>query len=309
MAARVTSGSWPRERRLALPRLVPRRLRSLHTLALVMAAILVGWLGWTWYRGSSFVKIQDVRVTGLSGPDVPQIRADLTASALQMTTLSIDMSRLERSVAGYPFVRSLTVTSNGAHRVTIRVAEQVPVAAVDIGGRSRVVDAEGGLLPGNTTVGFTLPVVPVSTGSAGNHVTSPGARAAIAVLAAAPYALLAHIANATTSSLHGVIVQLRNGPQLYFGPTTQLRQKWDAAVAVLQNSASVGASYIDVTDPNRPAPGAGVAPSQASALGLDAGATTTTAGGASPAGAGGGTATTAGAGASTTTSTVSGTGG
>ena len=53
-----------------------------------------------------------------------------------------------------------------------------------------------------------------------------------------------------------MIVQLRNGPQLYFGPTAQLARKWTAAVAVLQNKGSAGAAYIDVTDPQRPAAGA-----------------------------------------------------
>jgi hypothetical protein len=65
-----------------------------------------------------------------------------------------------------------------------------------------------------------------------------------------------------------VIVQLRNGPQIYFGPTVQLTRKWTAVVAVLQNRDSAGASYIDVSDPSRPAAGAGVSESQATALGL-----------------------------------------
>jgi hypothetical protein len=136
------------------------------------------------------------------------------------------------------------------------------------------------LLP-SATSHAALPAVPLSSAPAGQAITAPGARAAIAVLAAAPYALLAHVSNATSSSAHGVIVQLRRGPQLYFGPGTQLRRKWAAVVAVLQNKDSVGASYIDVTDPQRPAPGAGVSQQQASALGLATGAaagTTTTAG-------------------------------
>ncbi len=73
------------------PGCLPRRLRSLHTLVLVLVLLLIGWLGWTWYRSSSFVKVDSVKVTGLSGPDVPQIRDALTAAALQMTTLNVDM--------------------------------------------------------------------------------------------------------------------------------------------------------------------------------------------------------------------------
>jgi hypothetical protein len=50
-------------------------------------------------------------------------------------------------------------------------------------------------------------------------------------------------------------VALRDGPQLYFGESSQLTAKWDSAVAVLANASSAGAAYIDVSDPARPAAG------------------------------------------------------
>lgn len=274
----MIDGSWVRERAYTMPRLLPRRVRSLHSVVLVLVVLLIGWLGWTWYRGSSFVKVEHVTVTGLSGPDVPQIRADLTSEALQMTTLDVSIAKLESAVSQYSFVRRLTVTSAGTHGLVIHVGEQVPVATVQVGNQTELVDGDGSLLSSNTTHG-PLPVVPLVSAPNGAVVTASGARAAIAVLAAAPYALLAHLAGATSSSAHGVIVQLRDGPQLYFGQASQLEQKWTAAVAVLQNRNSVGASYIDVTDPERPAAGSGVTQTQAAALGLASGAgTTTTAG-------------------------------
>jgi cell division septal protein FtsQ len=287
----MISGSWVRERRFTMPRLLPRRLRSLHTVGLVVALVLVGWLAWTWYRSSSFVKVQRVTVTGLSGPEVPQIRENLTSAALAMTTLNVDIAKLQATVSQYGYVQRLTVTSVGAHGLVIHVAEQVPVALVQVGGRTQVVDADGQLMPSTTTHG-SLPVVPLASPPDGQMIATAGARAVIAVLGAAPYALLAHATSATSSSAHGVIVQLRSGPQLYFGQTTQLRQKWAAAVAVLQNKDSVGASYIDLTDPQRPAPGVGVTQQHASALGLAAAGSGTTSGS---------TAGTAGSAGSTTT--------
>jgi cell division protein FtsQ len=264
----MISGSWVRERQFAMPRLLPRRLRSMHTLALVLALGLIGWLGWTWYRSSSFVKVEKVTVTGLSGPDIGQIRDDLTSTALTMTTLNVNLPKLEAAVSQYGYVQRLTVSGAGAHGLVIHVDEQVPVALVQISGQSQVVDADGQLLPG-ATAHAELPTVPLSgTGLNGDTITAPGARSAIAVLAAAPYALLAHVAGATSSSAHGVIVQLRNGPQLYFGAVSQLARKWAAVVAVLQNRESAGASYIDVTDPQQPAAGSGVSQQQAANLGL-----------------------------------------
>ena len=96
-------------------------------------------------------------MTGLSGPDVPQIRDALTAAALQMTTLNVDIAKLEAAVSQYAYVHTLTVTSNGAHAVVIRVAEQVPVAFVDNGSSKQLVDADGAFLPSSTTVHGALP--------------------------------------------------------------------------------------------------------------------------------------------------------
>ena len=147
------------------------------------------------------MKVESVKVTGLSGPDVPQIRDALTAAALQMTTLNVDIAKLEAAVSQYSYVHALTVTSSGAHAVVIHVAEQVPVAYVRPAGSSEVVDADGACLPSSTTVSRRAAC---GSGrarrSGGSTVSGPGARAAVAVLAAAPYALLAHIASATSSS-------------------------------------------------------------------------------------------------------------
>jgi cell division protein FtsQ len=274
----MISGSWVRERRLArprlMPRLLPRRVRSPQTLLVVLLLVGFCWLGWLWYRSSSFVKVERVTVVGLSGPDVPRIRAALSGTALQMTTLNMDIAKLESAVERYPYVHTITVTREGAHAVVIHVDEQVPVAVVSIGGNDEVVDADDVLLPNMTISQGALPTVPIAAAPAGTRLTAAGPRAAIAVLAAAPYGLLKHVVNATSSTAHGVIVQFRNGPQIYFGLTTQLQQKWDATAAVLQNHDSSGASYIDVSDPERPAAGAGVSNKQAVALGLSSATTT-----------------------------------
>jgi cell division protein FtsQ len=306
----MITGSWiSAERRVGLPRIMPRRLLSWQTLALVLALAAVGWIGWTWFRSSSFVKVKRVTVTGLSGPDVAQIRDALTETALGRTTLHIQVAKLEAAVEAYPYVHSLTVSKIGSHAVVIQVDEQVPVALVNLGGNAQLVDGAGLILSSSTVPHEILPTVPITASPAGDTITAHGARAALAVLAAAPYSLLSHVANATSSSRHGVVVQLRGGPQLYFGPTTQLHEKWEAATAVLQDSGAAGAAYIDVSDPQRPAAGVGVSTKQAIALGLasppDAPAGTTTSAGSSAAaqtavaGASAGVSTGASAGVST----------
>jgi hypothetical protein len=112
----------------------------------------------------------------------------------------------------------------------------------------------------------------------GPRLTDPGALADVAALAAAPYQLLSRITQIQTAAPHGLVAQLRAGPQVYLGDSKELSEKWSAAVAVLGDSGSAGAAYIDVSDPRRPAAGAGAA-AVASANGGGSGASSSGASG------------------------------
>ena len=224
--------------------------------------------GWLWFRSSSLVAVHQVRVTGLSGPDVSQITRALTDSAETMTTLNFDVSKLKRAVAAYPYVHSLDVSTDFPHGVTIDVLEEVPLAITTVSGRSAVLDGAGQLLPITGTPHGPLPLVPLgvsaATGGTGGfnsgpgRITAPGPLAALKVLVAAPYGFLPHLARAVSTSAHGVVVKLRGGPDLFFGPPVQLADKWSAALSVLAArgaAAAAGGGYIDLSDPERPAVG------------------------------------------------------
>ena len=53
----------------------------------------------------------------------------------------------------------------------------------------------------------------------------------------------------------GWIAPLRDGPLLVFGDATRGAAKWAAAVAVLGDRRSAGATYVDLRLPERPAAG------------------------------------------------------
>jgi cell division septal protein FtsQ len=248
-----------------------------------VAAVLVGllvFLGcfWLWFRDSPFVSISRVQVTGLSGPGIPQIRQALSGAAMRMSTLNVDMTRLRAAVDPYPDVKSLTVQTQFPHGVVIRVNEQVPIAEISLGGRTVAISRDGTLIQ-PTTADSRLPLLSVGALPAGNRLTQAGPRAALAVLAAAPYSFLRHVESVSQSSQNGLVAQLRDGPQVRFGDTTQLHAKWVAALAVLGDATSQGAPYIDVTYPGRPAAGA---PTTTTTTATTAASTTTTTPGANP---------------------------
>jgi cell division protein FtsQ len=180
------------------------------------------------------------------------------------------LSRLHRAVAPYPVVKDIKVTTHFPHAMHIEVIENVAVGAIDAGGQKIAVAPDGTLMR-DVTVSSALPTIPVGVTPAGTHVTSGPAAAAIALLAAAPAELLPKISQVTTVAPHGLVVQIRGGPNVYFGDTTQLSQKWIAATEVLGDPGSAGALYIDVTDPQRPAAG-GETDGQSSADGSSTGA-------------------------------------
>jgi len=226
--------------------------RRIVLVTLVLAAGLGG--SYVWLRHSSLVQIKTVTVNGLAGPNVTQIQTRLTAEAEKMTTLDFNVTKLRRAITGFRFVLGLTASTYFPSGIVIDVNEQVPVATVLSAGRQVVVDSRGLLLP-TTPAPFALPTLEIGTNPPGGMVSNLNALNALNVLGQAPYPLIAHIATVTENATNGVVVQLRDGPQLFFGPMALIAQKWIAATTVLADHHAAGAAYIDLSDPSRPAAG------------------------------------------------------
>jgi cell division protein FtsQ len=222
---------------------------------LVLVALAAG--GWVWLRNSSLVAVRRVTIAGVSGPDAGQIRSALQSAAHTMTTLNVRLGALRTAIAPYPVVKHLQVSTHFPHGLRIEVVEQVPVAMISVGASQVPVSADGTLLrDADVTGAGALPTIAVDVAPGGGRVGG-AALDDVRLLAAAPYAFLARVSQASSDPVHGLIAQLRNGPKLYFGAGSQLSAKWAAATAVLAAASSGGADYIDVTDPSRPAAGSG----------------------------------------------------
>jgi cell division protein FtsQ len=246
----IAVGAPPRR---GLARLIPPPKVLIALVALVLA--LGG--GWLWLRDSSLVAVKKVQITGATGANAAQIRRALRASARTMTTLDVRTDQLRNAVSPYPIVKRLDVSTHFPHGLTIHVIEENPVGAVVVDGRPIAVAGDGTLLSSVSATG--LPTIPLKIPPGGSRVTDPTARGAVAILAGAPPRLRESISQVTSVSGHGLVVQVRNGPSLYFGDATLVAAKWQAATAVLAAPGSAGALYIDVTDPRRPAAGTGSA--------------------------------------------------
>jgi cell division septal protein FtsQ len=246
-AAFADDDAFGRGRARRRPRLGPLLLGSV----LLFAGLLVG--GYFWVRSSPLSAVRNVKVVGLSGAEAGQIRDALETTARSMSTLNVSKSDFHNTVGAYPEVKSVRASASFPHSMTITVVEQNPVAVVVAGGHRTVVSGDGTLLP-HVSASSALPMIAMPVAPGGTTLAGAPLQEA-ELLADAPYALLSRVATATESSSHGLTVVLRSGPQLYFGGASRLSAKWDSALAVLANSSSAGAAYIDVSDPSRPAAG------------------------------------------------------
>jgi cell division septal protein FtsQ len=232
-------------------RVIRLRPRTLAVLALGVTLLISGWF---WLRDSSLVAVRRVTIIGLSGPDAGRIRAALRIAARNMTTLDVRTGELQTVVAPFPVVKAIHADAQFPHGLRIHVTEQIPVAAIVAGDRPIAVAADGTLLH-DVPASQNLASIPLKVAPGGTRLTDRQALAAVTLLAAAPDPLAHSVIEVTTIAPHGLVAQLRSGPSVYFGDISRLQAKWIALTKVLSDAGVKGATYIDVTDPERPAAG------------------------------------------------------
>jgi cell division protein FtsQ len=229
-----------------------RRVRIALLCAVVCVPLLA--VGYLWFRGSSFVRVEHVAITGVSGPQAGAIESALTGAAHGMSTLEVSTAGLQSSVRAYPSVAAVHVAPSFPHSVRIEVVQRSAVAALVVGGVRTAVSSDGIAL-GAGLLSDSLPTV------AAVHEPMTGARvggtqqlAELALLGAAPPALARHVQSVFTGR-RGLTVTMKNGLLVYFGDATRPHAKWLSLARVLADSSSAGASYVDVRTPSRPAAG------------------------------------------------------
>jgi cell division protein FtsQ len=230
-----------------------RRLRIALLVLLIALPSLAG--GWLLLRKSSFVMVEHVQVSGVHGADAPAIEAALAGADQHMSTLDLHPAALRAAVASFPVVRSIRAIPSFPHGLRIDVVEQLPVAALNVGGARTAVAADGVVL-GPALLSGSLPAL---SGSAvmtptGRRVHDAILRGALTVLGDAP-APLARDIKRVYMGTEGLTVQMRNGLLVYFGDASLPHAKWLSLARVLADPSSAGAAYVDELLPERPAAG------------------------------------------------------
>jgi cell division septal protein FtsQ len=206
-----------------------------------------------WLRDSSLVAVTSVKVEGLEHSDRRPIVRALTRAAETMTTLNVDVERLEAVAARFPTIESVSADASLPRSLTIEVVERPPALLAIVAGRDVPIAADGTVLRGAEVdeglPRIEVPSLPESGGLRGEAL----GRALVA--AAAPEPLAPLIRRVKRSPESGVEVRMRGGIMLRFGTAASAGTKWSAAAAVLADPRLESVAYVDVRVPRRPAVG------------------------------------------------------
>lgn len=227
-------------------------MRHARVLAGLVATLGLLGGGFLLVRDSSLVRVDEITVRGLTGPEAPRLQRALAQAGRDMTTLNVDRDALEAIVEPHPVVRGLQVQTDFPHGMRITVLERTPVGVVASGAERILVAADGTLLRGARA--RDLAQIPVNGTPVGDRLQDRRALQAVRALAAAPPQLRPKVGRAFVGP-RGLTLQLEEGPALRFGGTDRLAAKWASAARVLADAGSRGATYLDVRFPERPAAG------------------------------------------------------
>ncbi len=220
----------------------------------MVAAVLLLLLGGVYagLRLSPLSAVENVTVVGVEGPQARDARKAIEQAAIGQSTLAFDVGALRDAVREMSSITGVDAHVRFPHGVQIEVHQRVAVGALSVDGRKIAVATDGTLLP-EWDAG-TLPIINGGRATGGRLVTEH--RDAALLLAAAPAPLAREVARVDRTT----IVRLANGPALLFHDGTRLDAKWQSAAAVLADSSSVGATWIDLRVPERPVGGRGAPP-------------------------------------------------
>lgn len=229
-----------------------RRRRRLRRTILVAVLVLVAVVALLVER-SSLVALAEVRVEGTNRLDPAHVRA---AADLELgtSTLRLPLDGARERVEALPLVASADVRRLDPLTVLIDVTERVPVAVVEAGASSVLVDADGIVIAEGREDG--LAVIRISDGPVPQPgapiARAPAAANAHAALAALPGPVRSLVASYVAEGPDELVLELLDGTLVRFGRADRVDEKARALGAVIEDLAGRTVELIDVRAPERP---------------------------------------------------------
>ncbi|MDA3017147.1 MAG: UDP-N-acetylmuramate dehydrogenase [Actinomycetota bacterium] len=168
--------------------------------------------------------------------------------------LTVDTNSAERRLEGDPWVESVRIRQFFPSRLVVEIVERKPVAFyVGVDNRSRVVDSQGRVLAVETG----QPTAYLQITGVGPNL-APGSSAGTVYKAAAqlaggfPEELNDRVLNVGVGGPNQLVMTLRSGTLINFGPPSDLQNKLISLVVLLRRQDLKQIISIDLTDPQTP---------------------------------------------------------
>lgn len=230
-----------------------RRIRR-WVIVLLGLAVVLGAVYFLWFRDSSLVAVNTVKIEGIVDEDAdPALRSAIDSTAREMTTLHVQPELLEQAVEPFPSVRAVSAEAEFPSTLKVDVSMRQPGAVVTAGSEDVGVAADGTLVPDVDVSSSDLPTFEASEDPVDGKLV--GQDLSIArVLGTAPE-LLKPLIDTGVIDDHGVTIVVNGGIELRFGTAAKATQKWKSAAAVLADPELTTLDYVDLSSPTRPAVG------------------------------------------------------
>jgi cell division septal protein FtsQ len=245
-----------RERRRQVARAQGRRRRNR---GIWLLGALAGLAVLYWLLTGPILSIGSVTVSGYDRPDRAEVAAALAGAARTGTVVSPPRAAMERAVAPYPWVESITVTRRLPRSAYVQVVQARPTAIAESSdGATVLVSSQGRILePADRAADMARMALPGPVPAAGADL--PAGWADLLLFPAALEAELSQRVRDLRLDRDGLAVaRLEDGPELRLGRPVRLRAKATALALVLSALPAehrARAAYVDVSVPEHPAVG------------------------------------------------------
>ena len=224
----------------------------------VAAALLVAAAGaYVAARETSVFALRTVEVTGARPGIAAQVRRAV-APLVGTSLVPLDGKELERDAEELPAVRSARVDRAFPHALEVVVREERPLAVVRDAAHAWLVSENGRVIRASRS--RALPRVPrvwldgIADLRPGEALVDTRLRVALHTLAHVPRPFPARVL-AVRADGRSVTLVLAGGTELRLGSPTHVRQKLEAAAAVLESLSAPARrelAYVDLALPDRP---------------------------------------------------------
>ncbi len=202
---------------------------------------------------SPIIGVREIQIEGaryMSADLLSAVEKSLDGKSI----LTVDTNSAERRLEGDPWVESVRIRQFFPSRLVIEIVERKPVAFyVGVDNRSRVVDAQGRVLAVETG----QPTAYLQITGVGPNL-APGSSAGTVYKAAAqlaggfPEELSDRVLNVGVGGPNQLVMTLRSGTLINFGPPSDLQNKLISLVVLLRRQDPKQIISIDLTDPQTP---------------------------------------------------------